>query len=173
VVQSNTVAASSPPVAANLSFLRELPLGTNVVSITVTDAGTNTASCATLVAVIDTTPPVIVSAAADPKELWPPNHKMIPVAVRAEVTDTCGSTTWKIVSVRSNEPVNGRGDGDTTPDWVITGNHTLKLRAERSGTKQDRIYTITLQAKDQSGNLSQTKAITVTVPKSQGNSKGR
>jgi hypothetical protein len=173
VVQTNTIAASSPPAAANLTFLRELPLGTNVVSITVTDAATNTASCATMVAVVDTTPPVIVSAAADPKVLWPPNHKMIPIVVSAEVTDTCGSTTWKIVSVRSNGPVNGRGDGNTAPDRVITGNHTLKLRAERSGTKQDRVYTIIIQAKDQSGNLSQTKAITVTVPKSQGNAKGR
>ena len=170
VVQTSTVAATSPPAAANLTLSRVLPLGTNIVSILVTDVATNTASCATMVAVVDTTPPVIVSASATPNVLWPPNHKMVAISVNADVTDTCGATTWKIIRVRSNEAVNGRGDGNTAPDWVITGAHTLKLRAERSGTKQDRVYTITIQAKDESKNLSEPTAITVTVPKSQGNS---
>jgi hypothetical protein len=172
VVQTNTVAASSPPVAANLTLTRVLPLGTNVVYLMVTDTATNTASCATLVTVVDTTPPVIVTAAATPNVLWPPDHKLVPISVSADVTDTCGPTTWKITRVRSSEAVNGRGDGNTSPDWAITGAHTLKLRAERSGGNS-RTYTITIQAKDQSGNLSQTKSITVTVPKSQGNARGK
>jgi hypothetical protein len=54
----------------------------------------------------------------------------------------------KIVSVSSNEPVNGRGDGNTAPDWQITGDLTVKLRAERSGRGNDRIYTITVEASD-------------------------
>ncbi|MBO0861640.1 MAG: hypothetical protein J2P21_24770 [Chloracidobacterium sp.] len=33
----------------------------------------------------------------------------------------------------SNGPVMGDGDGDTAPDWEITGALTLNLRAERRG----------------------------------------
>lgn len=39
----------------------------------------------------------------------------------------------RIISVRSNEPVDGLGDGDTTPNWTITEDLTLNLQAERSG----------------------------------------
>jgi hypothetical protein len=57
------------------------------------------------------------------------------------------------------------GDGDTAPDWVITGDFTLDLRAERSGTGNGRTYAITVQAVDASGNHSE-KTVTVAVPKS-------
>ena len=73
----------------------------------------------------------------------------------------CGVVEYRVVS--SNEPVNGTGDGDTAPDWVITGNLTVDLRAERSGTGSGRVYTITVRCTDASGNSS-TKTVTVTVP---------
>ena len=90
---------------------------------------------------------------------------MVTVKVSALVGDSCGSATWKIIGVRSNEPENSFGDGDTAPDWLITGNDTVLLRAERSGRGRGRIYTITLQAEDASGNLSARKRVTVIVPK--------
>jgi hypothetical protein len=71
-----------------------------------------------------------------------------------------------ITSVQSNEPVNGLGDGDTAPDWQITGNHTVSLRAERSGKGSGRIYTITIQATDAAGNMSTPQTVTVKVPHS-------
>ena len=165
--KTNSVPASSPPAPANVMFVSTLPLGTNHVGVMVTDTAHHTVSCSTVIKVVDTTPPVIVAVSADPNVLWPPNHKMVNVRVMARVTDTCSDTTWKIIRVTSNEPVNGLGDGDTAPDWVITGDHTLQLRAERSGKGTGRVYTITVQAKDTSGNLSETKTVTVKVPKSQ------
>jgi hypothetical protein len=66
-----------------------------------------------------------------------------------------------IVSVSSNQPINGTGDGDTAPDWVITGSMTLDLRAERS-SGVDRVYTITVVTIDSNGN-STTSTVTVTV----------
>jgi len=169
-VQTNNVLASDPPAAANVSFAAKLPLGTNIVGVAVTDSATNTAACSTIITVVDTTPPVIHTVSAKPNVLWPANHKMVQVTVCALATDSCSPATWKIIAVQSNEPENGLGDGDTAPDWQIIDNHSLKLRAERSGQGTGRIYTITIQAEDSSGNLSEPKSVTVTVPKSQGKS---
>ena len=170
-VQTNQVPASHPPVATNVVFSAELPSGINLIEVVVTDSADNTASCSTTVTVVDTIAPVFQRASASPNTLWPPNHKMVTVTVSAVVTDNCGPVGWKIIGVQSNEPVKGLGDGNTAPDWQILGNHTVSLRAERSGTGSGRVYTITLRASDASGNLSAPKKVTVTVPKSQGKNK--
>ena len=168
-VKTNAVAAGTPGAAANVSYSAHLPLGTNVVAVTVTDDSGAASSCSTTIVIVDTIPPVISGASANPNVLWPPNHKMIHIRVRAVVNDDCGPTTWRILSVTCNQPINGLGDGNTSPDWNITGDHTVDLRAERTGTSSaDRIYTLTLQAEDAAGNLSATKTVTVRVPKSQG-----
>ena len=96
---------------------------------------------------------------------------MVTITIVATVNDNCGPAGWKIIGVQSNEPVNGPGDGDTAPDWQISGDHGLSLRAERSGKSSGRVYTITLQAKDAAGNLSGLETVTVKVQKSQGKAK--
>jgi hypothetical protein len=140
-------------------------LGTTPVTLTVTDSQGATDSCQATVTVVDTTPPEITAARVEPAVLWPPNHKMVNINVMAEAIDNCGSATWKIVSVTSNQSV--AGPGVHVPDWVITGDHTLQLRAERANGRADRIYTITLQATDASNNVSAPKKLTVTVPDNQ------
>jgi len=87
----------------------------------------------------------------------------------ATATDACSSSApvCQITGISSNEPVNGLGDGDTAPDWQITGPLTASLRAERSGTGTGRIYTVQVTCTDQQG-LSSVKSTTVTVPHDQG-----
>lgn len=122
----------------------------------------------TEISVVDTTPPTIASVVVSRTRLWPPDHRLVPVSVSVSVFDICDAApTCRIISVSSNEPIDGLGDGDTAPDWVITGDLTVDLRAERSGTGTGRVYTITVQCTDSSGN-SATKAVPVRVPKSQG-----
>jgi hypothetical protein len=111
----------------------------------------------------DTTPPVIAAVSASPATLGAPNHKMTPVSITAKVTDNCGTPTWTVTGITSNEPVNGTGDGDTEPDWAVRAPHAVSLRAERAGTGSGRIYTITIVAKDTAGNTS-TGSTTVAVP---------
>jgi hypothetical protein len=114
----------------------------------------------THVSVVDTTPPTIKSVTASPNRLWPPNHRLVPVTVSVSVSDICDAApTCQIISVSSNESSDGLGDGDTAPDWLVTGNLTVDLRAERSGTGAGRVYTIKVQCTDSSGN-----ATTKTVP---------
>ncbi|MGZ4962616.1 MAG: FG-GAP repeat protein [Limisphaerales bacterium] len=112
-------------------------------------------------------PVSIASASASPSVLWPPNHKLVPVTV--SVTTAGSPGTCKIVSVTSNQPINGTGDGNTSPDWVITGDLTVLLRAERAGNiKTDRVYTITVECADAFGNTARANVL-VTVPHDQGN----
>jgi uncharacterized repeat protein (TIGR01451 family) len=113
-------------------------------------------------------PPVITGAAADPAVLWPPNHRMVNVTVNYNVTDNCplppGSCT---LSVTSNEPINGTGDGNTSPDWIVLDDHHVLLRAERAGNGNGRIYTITITCIDSGGNSS-SEEVEVTVPHDRG-----
>lgn len=166
-VQTNEVPSSLPPNSNSVSLLIGLNLGTNLIEVAATDGAGHAASCSNSVVVVDTKPPVILSVAANPSVLWPPNHQMFAVDLSAEVRDDCSPATWKIVGVTSNEPVTGPGDSGTAPDWGIAADHQVLLRAERAGSGAGRIYSIMVAATDSSGNSSGT-VVTVTVPKSQG-----
>jgi hypothetical protein len=170
-VQVDQIPAASPTSGAELEYTGVLPEGVNTLTVTATDSEGAVSSCSSTITVADTTPPVIASVSVNPKELWPVNHKMIPVRVSAVVTDTCGEATWKIVSITSSEPEDVKGSGNTAPDWAITGDATANLRAERSGTnKAGRTYTISIQATDDAGNVSAPSTVTVKVPHSKGKS---
>lgn len=163
-MQTNDIAGGATSTPLPQSFDAIYPLGTNEVSFTVTDANGESAECSTTVVVVDTTPPVITDLKSSRFYLWPPNHIMVPVSLTATVTDLCGDATWKITSITSNQPDNGLGDGNTSDDWEITGDHTVKLRAERSGKNGTREYTINVVATDDSGNESETMSVVVYVP---------
>jgi hypothetical protein len=148
-----------------------LPLGSHGLALRVTDSFGETAVASFAVTIVDTTAPAL-SATLDPAVLWPPNHRM--ETVRAMVTswDTCGSTSFRLLSVTSDEPDNepGRGDGNTVDD--IQGADTgsadseFSLRSERAGTGSGRLYTIIYEAVDVSGNTARDVSI-VSVPHSQ------
>jgi len=162
-VQTNTVPAGTPPTMTNVTLQAVFPFGTNDVSASVTDGKSAAVTCSTTIAVVDTTPPEVQSIRPSPHVLWPPNHRMVPVRVAVQATDACGEVKSKIVSITSNEAVNGIGDGNTAPDWRITGDLTVDLRAERSGPGTGRTYTIKLEIEDEAGNKI-TRETTVKVP---------
>jgi hypothetical protein len=86
------------------------------------------------------------------------------VTINYDAVDNCSPVT-NMLSVTSNEPVNGNGDGNTSPDWIIIDDHHLQLRAERAGNGTGRIYTITITSTDDCGNVATANTI-VTVPHS-------
>jgi hypothetical protein len=118
--------------------------------------------------VVDTAPPTL-SVTAMPESLWPPNHDLVGIEVAAEVSDSCDdSPTVRLVSIESSEPDDGLGDGATTPDvqdaQLGSADLQFRLRAERRGGGTGRVYVITYEAEDASGNVALAET-TVTVPR--------
>jgi len=141
------------------------PAGKTTVTLTVSD-GQYTATDTVNITVQDTTPPQI-NATVTPEVLWPPNHQYVEIKANVTAYDI-GDTSPEItlLSITSNEPDNGIGDGNTIYDFVIVNDFTFNLREERAGTGSGRIYTITYKATDASGNSALASA-TVTVKHNQ------
>jgi hypothetical protein len=141
-------------------------LGAHVVTLNATDISGNTGTDNVTVEVIDTTPPQI-NATASPSILWPPNHKYVEVRVNVTAFDICDpSPKITLVSITSNEPENSIGDGNTVNDIIIIDEFTFNLRAERSGTGLGRIYAITYEVTDASGN-SAMRSVAIEIPHNQ------
>jgi hypothetical protein len=127
-------------------------------------SGSATGSFATQVQ--DITPPTL-TVKLSPNSLWPPNHKMKDVTATIVAKDECDPNPQvRLLSIVSNEPDNGLGDGDTAGDvgGAATGtdDRSFQVRAERSGRGNGRIYTVTYEARDVSGNAT-VRTATVTV----------
>jgi hypothetical protein len=118
--------------------------------------------------VVDTTPPDL-SATLVPASLWPPNHRMVDIAVTVQASDVCGAATFELSAVTSDEPDDAAGpdDGETTQDIqgvdAGTADVDFSLRAERYRNGPGRSYTVEVRALDASGN-SVTRLPTVVVP---------
>jgi len=143
---------------------------------TVTCSSSVGPTCNFKVTVNDTEAPVITTNGQN-ISLWPPNHKYKTIKVTdlvAAASDNCdagvGLGSVRIASVSSDEPDNSGGDGNTTNDIVIAADcKSVQLRSERMGGGNGRVYTITFNVTDASGNVS-TATAKVTVPHSQNGS---
>jgi len=159
VVSGQLPVIFSPPSGSTFA------LGTTTVTATATDQAGNASSRTFVVNVRDTTAPNFGSLTASPNIITSRNHQMVPVSLTASVVDAVDQTpVTRIISVASNEPVSGTGGGDLSPDWEITGPLTLKLRGESSGKGSGRVYTITVESRDYSGNA-RNKTVAVSVPR--------
>ena len=106
--------------------------------------------------------PVITGVSATPNVLWPPNHKFVEVTIDYTVTDPCPNTC--VLTVSSNEPP----VDDKEPEWIVVDAHHVALRAERLGSGDGRIYTITITCTNDTNKKSSTQTVTVLVPHDQG-----
>ncbi|MGE0229041.1 MAG: lamin tail domain-containing protein [Dehalococcoidia bacterium] len=111
----------------------------------------------------DTTAPSI-SCRARPGLLWPPNGKMQEIEVRVLATDDSGVVSYVLQSVTSNE----RGIAHDAAGWMVgTPDTRGRLRAERDGGGDGRVYTLTYLATDGAGNTATCEA-QVRVPHDRG-----
>ena len=108
-------------------------------------------------------PPVCSAVAPDPATLWPPNHKLRTVTLGGATDPDGDPVALTVTGVSSDEPANGRGDGNTAQDSLLgPGPAQARLRAERSGRGDGRVYTLVYTAEDPSGaSCSGTEAVRV------------
>jgi uncharacterized lipoprotein YddW (UPF0748 family)/fibronectin type 3 domain-containing protein len=140
--------------------------GTYTITYSAADAAGNSATATRTVTVVDTTAPTMGDVITSQQYIGV-NHKMVSVSITTTVSDIVDANPdTHIVAITSNQPLNGPGDGNTDPDYEITGAMSCNLRAERSGTYvgegDTRIYTIHISSTDDAGNSS-TGSVTVTV----------
>jgi len=158
----------APVVTSDPASGSVFPVGTTTVNVTATDAAGNESACSFDVTV-EASDLTILGAAAQPSVLWPPNHKMVDISFDVQSQNECGlDLNCTVLEVTSNEPVNGLGDGNTSPDWVIDADGSLKLRAERSGTGTDRVYTIRLRCENLESGIGDETTVEVVVPHDRG-----
>ena len=113
-------------------------------------------------------PPDCASATTGLGSLWPPNHKLVHGQVT--VTDPDGDVVSVTISkIEQDEPVEGRGDGNTAPDAQIGANGAFAVRAERDGRADGRVYRISFSAADTRGGSCTGTLFAAVVPHDQGN----
>jgi len=118
---------------------------------------------------LDTTPPEIIAATVDPNELWPPDHERVEMSLAVTVTDEDDAgnsrpSAWYIEGVSSNQPVDGSGDGDSSPAAVPVGGRAVEIvfslasagevQAEVLNIAGRRIKTIVADRKSEKGTTS-------------------
>jgi hypothetical protein len=163
--------AGGAPVDLSRLDIEHLDLGEHMVTIRVYDPFNAPVIDQAKIAIIDDVAPSIAPI-AQKTILWPPNHAMIDINIQANAHDNSGAVHLS-ATVSSNEAQDGIADGDLSPDWTqpvineATGVITLKLRAERAGNRNGRIYSIAITAQDEAEN-SNSAVVTVLVPHDKG-----
>lgn len=154
-----------PDFTARLS-LQDVPFGATVRLVDI-ECSTTTGQCqAEDVEIVapQNAPPICDAAVARPAVLWPPNHRMVPIAIVGVVDPDGDRVVVTATDVSSNEPVDAPGSGNTAPDAQLD---PLAVRAERSGQGNGRVYAISFVADDGRGGRC-TGSVLVCVPHDQG-----
>lgn len=77
-------------------------------------------------------------------ELWPPNHKYVELDLEQVLGPDTSSI--EILSITQDESLDDKGDGHTVCDGDGVGTSVARIRAERSGRGNGRVYEIEYSA---------------------------
>jgi hypothetical protein len=109
----------------------------------------------------------VVNSSVSTSSLWPPNHNLINVGLAFTKSDNCDPAASVQVLVYGDEDdLDEGGDGNFSPDAKNIAAGTLRLRSERSGDANGRVYLIVVKVTDAAGNVG-FNCSTVVVTKSQ------
>jgi hypothetical protein len=91
---------------------------------------------------------------------------MVEISISAQLENGCSPEAWEIDDVSGSEPAIITGKGNNLPDWIITSQQTVLLRAKRSPREGARIYSISIKPSGRLHGGPDTRIVTVVVPKS-------
>ncbi|PEN67744.1 hypothetical protein CN545_18230 [Bacillus toyonensis] len=141
--------------------------GVHILTYWSVDNAGNTEQFNTKTIKLDKTAPVL-NISLDKTTIWPPNHKMVPITATINASDgTSGINSVVLTSITSNETLQSDDIQNANYNKPISGStDSFSLRADRLGSGNGRIYTVTYTVKDNTGNVT-TKTATVAVPHDQ------
>jgi hypothetical protein len=133
------------------------PVGVHTIEYVAEDEQGNRSSCTSSIIVTDNAAPV-VQVPVTPT-LWSPSHDMREVSLTdcgVMVSDVCSggpdqATNLAITCVSADEPAAGSGPGGADIEFV--DDTRVRLRAERDGRGDGRVYRIHFDARDGAGNV--------------------
>jgi len=142
--------------------LVSFPLGTHPVTLAVHD-GELSDTDTVVVTVQDTMAPSL-TVYLSPDSLWAPNRKMVKITASIEMSDSCDmNPIVKLVSITSNEIDDSGINHYIQGAEFGTDDREFWLKGERSGNGLGRVYAVTYESIDASGNVTETTT-EVTVP---------
>jgi len=151
IIKEEPVSAGTPGSVHEVSLQHIYAPGNHAVRVVVHDRYGSEASCSTTVDAIDVDPPS-VSCSVDVDRLWPPTGAMCDVGLHLRAIDAIDSSPTLTVTVFSDEcDAISKGGPKRSPDAELR--ERLKLRADRLGTQNGRVYLIVVTATDASGNV--------------------
>jgi hypothetical protein len=103
------------------------------------------------------------AAVATPGTIWPPDSRMVPVAIGGVTDPDDDPVSIAITAVFQDEPLAKKGQ----PDATGLGASEPRVRASRAGSGDGRVYHLTFTATDPQG-ASCTGTVTVCVPHDSG-----
>jgi hypothetical protein len=129
-----------------------------VVTYDATDASGNVADQVMRTVIVEDTIPPAFALFVTPDVLWPPNNKMVKITPWPVVGDHCDeSVEVSLVDITMG------AEGDVNDYVQIDGDGSIYLRARKDKGGAVRIYTLTYEAVDDSGNIA-TDSAEVVVP---------
>jgi hypothetical protein len=176
--------APAPPLAIHSVVVGDSPDTLSAFAHLASETGGGLLLAADESAIVDTLLQAVddMAAAAHPDEnnqppdtqlarpgvdrLWPPGHDWHEVAIAGVVDPDGDPVRLTITGITQDEPVSGPGAGPTGPDASGIGQDRARLRAERDGGGDGRMYEITFLATDGRGGRS-TGRVRVCVPRDQ------
>lgn len=105
-------------------------------------------------------PPSCAAVQPTPAQLWPPNHKFVPINLSGATDPDGDPVSLTVTQVRQDENPQGEIDAELL-------NGQLYLRSERDGTGNGRTYYVQFSGSDGQGGTC-TGEVTVCVPHDQG-----
>jgi hypothetical protein len=152
-----TVAGVTKTVAGATASVPVTAEGTTAIAYAAKDNAGNVESQKTVAVRIDKTAPT-VTCTANPRTLYPVDHKLVPITVTVKVSDSrSGPAGFTLTSVTGGPAADIQGFD------VGTADAAGQLRAEDGGARAGRVYTLTYTGRDAAGNQ-RTCTTTVTVP---------